>query len=373
MRTRTTRLFYVTMLSMILTTTPSQSALAQIVPSFLGAAENFAVLGSAAVTSTGSTVVTGDLGVSPGSAINGFPPGILNGAVHSADAVANAAHIDAVFAYNDLSNQSCDTIFNTPTDLGGLTLTAGVYCFSTVAKLTGELTLDAQGDPNATFVFKVGSALVTAKDSVVNLINGAQDCNVYWKVGSAATLGKDSHFVGSILAFSSVTLHKKLHLFGRAIALKGAVTLNSNEVTLSSCSFPSAAPTVSKEFSPAVISGGDVSTLTITLSNSADSDADLTAAFTDTLPAGITTVTGESTTCGGVATASLSSVTLTGGSIPANGSCTISVLVSGHTQGVFVNKIPVGALQTSHGINTSQAQATLTVICKGKSTCDESF
>lgn len=125
MKTRTIRLFCVTLLSLILTTTPSQSALAQIVPSFLGAAESFAVLGSAAVTSTGATVVTGNLGVSPGSAINGFPPGVVNGSIHSADAVANAAHIDAVFAYNDLSNQTCDTTYNSPTDLGGLTLTPG--------------------------------------------------------------------------------------------------------------------------------------------------------------------------------------------------------------------------------------------------------
>lgn len=369
MKTRTIRLFCVTMLSLILTTTPSQSALAQIVPSFLGAAESFAVLGSAAVTSNGTTVVTGNLGVSPGSAINGFPPGIVNGTIHSADAVANAAHIDAVFAYNDLSNQTCDTTYNSPTDLGGLTLTPGVYCFSTVAKLTGTLTLDAQGDPNATFIFNVGSALVTSKDSSVSLINGAQDCNIYWKVGSAATLGKDSHFVGSILAFAAVTLHKDMHLSGRAIALKGAVTLNSNEVTLSSCSSSSDAPTVSKSFSPSTINGGDISTLTITLSNSADSDADLTAPFTDTLPNGITIVTDESTTCGGVVTTSSSSITLTGGSIPANGSCTISVLVTGHIHGTFVNKIHVGALQTTHGSNTAQAQATLTVICKGKSPC----
>ncbi len=154
----------------------------------LGTTATFAVLGGSTVTNTGSTVLTGDLGVWPGLAITGFPPGIVTGTTHAGDAVAQQAQSDLTTAYNNLAGQACGTDL-TGQDLGGMTLTPGVYCFSTSAQLTGTLTLNAQGNPSAVFVFQIGSTLTTASSSVVQVINGGSNCNVFWQVGSSATLG----------------------------------------------------------------------------------------------------------------------------------------------------------------------------------------
>ena len=163
-------------------------ASAQTAPS-LGAAQGFAVLGGSTVTNTGSSVITGDLGVSPGSAVTGFPPGlVVSGTIHGADAAALAAQDAVTTAYNSLVGQAC-TQDLTGQDLGGQTLTAGVYCFSSSAQLTGTLTLNAQGNANAVFIFKMGSTLTTASASSVVLINGGSPGNVFWQVGSSATLG----------------------------------------------------------------------------------------------------------------------------------------------------------------------------------------
>jgi hypothetical protein len=167
----------------------------------LGTADSFAVLGASTVTNTGASVITGDLGVSPGTAITGFPPGTVTGTIHAADAVSLQAQSDLTTAYNFLVAQPCGTDL-TGLDLGGITLTPGVYCFSTSAQLTGTLILDAQNNPNAVFIFQIGSTLTTATNSIVNLINGAQNCSVgiFWQVGSSATLGSGTAFSGNILA-----------------------------------------------------------------------------------------------------------------------------------------------------------------------------
>ena len=199
----------------------------------LGTADSFAVLAGTTVTSTGTagTVLNGDLGVSPGTAITGFPPGLVNGAIHTADGVALQAIIDAHFAYTTLQTQPFIQDL-TGQDLGGLTLSPGVRKFDTSAQLTGILTLDALGNSNARFDFQIGSTLTTASSSSIRLINGAQADNVFWQVGSSATLGTSTEFDGTIIADQSITLNTGAIMFGRALAINGAVTLDFNEITV---------------------------------------------------------------------------------------------------------------------------------------------
>jgi len=214
---------------------PQFAVSAAIAPTVLGTAQSFAVLGGSTVTNTGPTVINGtNVGVSPGSAITGFPPGIVTapGTIHKADAVARQAQSDVTTAYNVLAGQPCGKTL--ATELGGLTLTAGVYCQAT-AGLTGTLTLDAQGDPNAVFVFQVASTLITASNSSVLVINGGSACNVYWQIGSSATLGTNTAFVGNILALTSITVNTGTTVAGRALARNGAVTLDTNRFTPSAC------------------------------------------------------------------------------------------------------------------------------------------
>jgi hypothetical protein len=209
----------------------------------LDSAGSFAVLAGSTVTNTGPTVISGDLGVSPGSAVTGFPPGIVNppGTIHRADAVAARAKYDLNIAYNNLAGEACDQNL-TDQDLGGLTLVPGTYCFDTSAQLTGALTLNAQGNPDSVFVFKIGSTLTTASNSSVGFING-QSCNVYWQIGSSATLGTTTQFQGSILALTSITANTQATVEGRLLAQNGAVTLDSNTVTRPSCGTPVPGPT----------------------------------------------------------------------------------------------------------------------------------
>jgi len=195
-------------------------------------AGDFAVLAGSTVTNTGSSVINGNVGVSPGTAITGFfPPGIVNGTIHSNDAVAIQAQIDLTNAYIDLENRT-PTQNLTGFDLGGQTLTAGVYRFDDAAELNGTLTLNGQNDPNSVFIFQIGSTLITGSNSSVVLINGAQGSNVFWQVGSSATLGTNTVFVGNILALTSITLNTGATIIcGSALARNGAVTLDSNTIT----------------------------------------------------------------------------------------------------------------------------------------------
>jgi hypothetical protein len=350
--------------SVLLVAAPLQIARAQGPPP-LGTAQSFAVLGGSTVTNTGPSVIVGDLGVSPGTAITGFPPGTLvGGSTHAADAVALQAQNDNTTAYNALAGLACNTTFGVPTDIGGLTLVPGVYCFSSSAQLTGILTLDAGGDPSAAWVFQIASTLVTASNSSVLLINGAQQCNVSWQVGSSATIGTGTQFVGNILALASISLTTNATLAGRALAQTGAVTMDTNTITVSACTVPTLVPpTLNKSFSPASITAGGISTITIDLNNANATAASLTAPLTDTLPAGLVVSGNATTTCGGTVSAPAggSTITLTGGAIPANGSCIVTVDVTTPSAGNYINSLATGALQTSNGNSTVPAAATLTV------------
>jgi len=203
----------------------------------LGNAASFAVLGSTTVTSTGATIVNGDFGVSPGLSYTGFPPGVvLNGAIHVGDTTASTARADALTAYNVLTGESF-TQDLTGLDLGSRTLSPGVYFYNAAAQLTGTLILDAANNSNARFDFQIGTTLGTAIGSNVLLINGAQAANVFWQVGSSATLLGSTAFEGNLLASASITANTGTTINGRLFALNGAVTLDSNTISV-----PSAIP-----------------------------------------------------------------------------------------------------------------------------------
>lgn len=223
--------------SLLLWTGP---AAAQTAPS-LGAAGSFAVLGATTVTNTGPSVVTGDLGLSPGSSVTGFPPGTVNGTIHIANANALNAQNATTTAYNDLAGQA-PTANLTGQDLGGMTLTPGVFKFDTSAQLTGTLTLDGQGLANPVFIFQIGSTLTTAGGSSVVMINSGSTCNVFWQVGSSATIGTTTSFTGNILALTSITLNTGANIVGRALARNGAVTLDTNNIGAALCTVTPAPP-----------------------------------------------------------------------------------------------------------------------------------
>ena len=220
-------------------------AAAQAAPVNLATASPFVVLAGSTATNTGPSVLNGDLGVAPGTALTGFGlPAVVNGATHANDAVARQAQADLTTAYDIAAGQpvSPGNVL-TGTDLGNRTLSAGAYRYDTSAQLTGQLTLDAAGDPNAQFVFEIGSTLTTASASSVRLINGASPCNVYWQVGSSATLDTTTAFQGNILALQSIALNNGASVIGRALARNGAVTLDNNVLDNSRCTTASQGPT----------------------------------------------------------------------------------------------------------------------------------
>ncbi len=231
-------------------------------PVGLGTAAPFAVLaGTPAVTNTGPTTISGDLGISPAAAVTGFPPGTVQGTIHAADAVALQAKSDLVVAYTDAAGRTPATSVAGGT-LGGKTLVAGVYTAGgSTLGLSGTLTLDGQGDPNAVWIFQATSDLVTASSSTVRFINGASACNVFWQVTSSATLGSGSTFAGTILALTSITLDSGVTLNGRALARNGAVTLIDDTITRAACSTTTAtpSPSASGSASPAASSGASPS------------------------------------------------------------------------------------------------------------------
>jgi hypothetical protein len=197
----------------------------------LGTAANFAVLGGSTVTNTGRTTINGDLGLRSGSSVTGFSPGRVNGTIHASDSVALQAKADLAVAYDAAASRRSTA--TAPVELGGTTKTPGVYdSRAGTFEITGTLTLDAKGDPNAVFIFKAESTLVTASASTVKLVNGAQASHVFWKVGSSATLGTHSLIRGNILALTSITVTTGVTVDGRALTRNAAVTLDTAEITI---------------------------------------------------------------------------------------------------------------------------------------------
>jgi autotransporter-associated beta strand protein len=195
----------------------------------LGAAEYVAILGGSTVTNAGPTIVVGNLALSPGVSVTGFPPGmVVGGSIHINDALATQAHADAATAFNELAGMTATTDLSGQ-DLGGMTLTPGVYYFATAADLNGTLSLDTGGDPNATFVFQIGTTLITGVNSAITLLNG-NSVNIFWQVGTSATIGVDSVFYGNILADQSITINSGATINGRALAINGAVTMISDTI-----------------------------------------------------------------------------------------------------------------------------------------------
>lgn len=197
----------------------------------LAGASNLAVLAGSGVTNTGATTITGDLGLSPGSSVGGFPPGILNGTLHINNAIANQAKLDLTTAYNDAAGRTSTDIVTLSGNIGGLTLTPGLYkSTSSLAISSGDLTFDAKGNANAVFIIQIASTLTTTSGRKVILSGGALASNIFWQVGTSATFGTTSVFKGTVMAMQSITLNTGATLDGRALARTGAVTMAGNTI-----------------------------------------------------------------------------------------------------------------------------------------------
>jgi uncharacterized repeat protein (TIGR01451 family) len=351
-----------------------QSASAAIVPTVgLGTATSFALLAGTQITDTGSSTVSGDVGVSPAT---GVPPGTeisglpgsqpTNGARHVVDGVAAQAQADLTTAYNDAAGRTLATPVGAAIGAGGpgQTLGPGVYNASSALLLTGTVNLDAQNNPNAVFIFQVGSQLTTATNSTVALINGASACNVFWQVGSTAALGSNTTFVGTIMALTSATLGNAVTVDGRVLVRNAELTLINDTITRPTCAAfpPGPPPTISKAFGAATIPVNGTTSLTFTLTNPS-SDTLTGLSFTDTLPTGLVVATPSSlsSSCGGTTTAAAGSgsIGLSGGTLPVGGSCTISVNVTATTSGTKNNT--TSAVTSTQRAPSSTASASITV------------
>ena len=197
----------------------------------LAGASDFAVLAGSAVTNTGATSITGDLGLSPGSSVGGFPPGILNGTQYINDIISNQAKLDLTAAYNDAAGRTSTDIVTLSGNIGGLTLTPGLYkSTSSLAISSGDLTFDALGNASAVFIIQIASILTTTSGRKVILSGGALASNIFWQVGSSATFGTTSVFKGTVLAMQSITFNTGATLDGRGLARIGGVTMAGNTI-----------------------------------------------------------------------------------------------------------------------------------------------
>lgn len=200
----------------------------------LGAAvSTLAVLAGSAITNTGATKITGDMGLSPGSSVGGFPPGILTGTLHVNDSIASQAKLDLTAAYNDAAGRTCTDIVTLSGNVGGLTLTPGLYkSTSTLAISSGDLTFDAKGNSAAVFIIQIASSFTMTSGRQVFLTGGAKASNIFWQVGSSATFGTTAVFKGTIMAMQSITFDTGATLDGKALARTGGVTMAGNTIVI---------------------------------------------------------------------------------------------------------------------------------------------
>jgi type VI secretion system secreted protein VgrG len=276
---------------MVLLTMGNQAS-AGIVPTVgLGTAANYSVLGATTVTNTNLSVLAQSVGLSPGTSITGFPPGIVLGSatIASTNPVTVQAQSDLTTAYLDAKGRSVEFLQTNP-DLVGQTLIPGVYAAAAKAPLglSGQLVLDGQNNPNAVFIFQTDSTLITSTGSTIELINGASECNVYWQVGSSATLATGSVFVGNILALTSITVQNSVVVHGRALAQTGAVTLDNDVFTAPSC-VPTTATTAPA--TTTTIAGSATSTTVAGSATTVAGSATTVAGSATTTPAGVTVAT----------------------------------------------------------------------------------
>ncbi len=269
-----------------------QSASASIVPTVgLATAANYSVIGGQTVTNTGPSVLDKSVGLAPGSAVVGFPPGtvLAPGTIQAANAVSLQAASDLTTAYLDAAGRVVEFTQANP-DLTGLTLIPGVYAATAKAplSLSGALVLDGQNNPAAVFIFQTDSTLITASGSSITLINGASECNVFWQVGSSATLGSGSTFVGNIMALTSIAAQTGATIQGRAMARNGAVTLDNNVFTSANCALapggaPAATTIVPIDTTPGAVTTVPTITVTdITLPKTGDKGVGSTSMFATT-------------------------------------------------------------------------------------------
>lgn len=323
-------------------------------PVGLGTAGSFSVLAGAGVTNTGPTTVNGDLGTCPTPAITGFPPGVVNGATHANDAVACGAKSDLTTAYNDAAGRAPTTTFPAATELGGMTLAPGVYKSPTSFAITGPLTLDGQGDPSAVFIFQAGSTLITAVNSSVVPINGAQACNVFWQIGSSATLGVGSTFLGTIMALTDISANTNATIQGRLLARNGAVTLDSNTVSAPTCTAPpTTVPATTTTAATTTTSAAATTTVatTTTLATTATTEA---PAVTDTTSPSAVTSTPSATASSTTSTTRLAAGTaLPAGTTGRGSGRSASRTGTGATAGAAGSGVRLGTTAGAGGSGTS--------------------
>lgn len=333
------------------------AARAAELPVNLGSAASFGVLAGTTVTNVPvpGTVINGDLGVSPGTAVTGFPPGVVTGTIHAGDLVAAAAQADLTIAYNDAAGRSTSPI-TVAGNIGGQTLAPGLYrSTSSLAISSGDLTLDGGGDPNAVWIFQMASTLTVTSGRQVILINGANAANVFWQVGSSATLGTTTVFKGTILANVSITLATGATLDGRALARSGAVTLDGNIVTAAA----EADMAVTKTDTPDPVFLVGLLTYDIFVTNNGPQTA-TNATAVDTLPGTVNFVSasvdqGTFSVVGGVVTFDIG--TMTSGSL-----VHAQIVVIPTVVGTITNNVAVSAAEHDPVPDNNQTSVTTQVI-----------